>query len=458
MLLSVKLKKELATLVDKMNKMREEGEDISELLTQGEDLNARIKKAEEDEVRVQELQASLDVPSTPVTTPDNPRAVQAANEEQPRQPITQVRDRVLDDPCKGFKSPRHFLLGVLRVGRLPAGGDGRIELAKKLGLHVLSVGGPGSMYAAAGSDEHGTYADEYGGFLIPEGFSPDLMALRPEASVIAGLPTNIPMQTPTVKLPYRVDKDHSSSVSGGLTVSRRAETAALTASRMQFGRMVFSANSLFGFSYVTEELLTDSPISFIAILSAGFGDEFGSHLDSERLSGTGAGEYLGVLNCAAKVEVSKETDQAAATIVHNNIIKMMARCWRFGSAVWIANQTAVTQLPLLNTAVGTGGAIVFQTNIREGLGSTIYGRPVLYSEHCSALGTVGDLILGTWSEYYEGIYQPMESAESIHVRFTNHERCFKFWVRNEGRPSWETVLTPKNGDTLAPWVTLATRA
>lgn len=456
MLLSVKLKKELSALVVKITKMREDGEDISELLKEGEELKAKISQAEAEEVKVQELQEGLDTPATPAVTADSAVEVQAAHERQPRA-ITHVRDRSLDDPCKGFRSPRHFLMGVMRVNRV-AENSGRVALAKELGLHILSSGGPGSVHAAVGSDEQAGYADEYGAFLIPEGFSPDMMALRPEASVIAGLPTNIPMTTPTVRLPYRVDKDHSTSVSGGLTVARRTEASEMTSSRMKFGRLVFSANSLYGFSHATEELLTDSPVSFVAILSAGFGDEFGSHLDGERLNGTGAGEFLGVLNCAAKVEVAKETDQAAASIVHNNIIKMMARCWRFSNAVWIANQTVMTQLPLLNTASGTAGGLVFQPSAREGLGATLYGRPILYSEHCSALGTVGDLILGTWSEYYEGTYQPMESAESIHVRFIYHERCFKFWLRNEGRPSWETVLTPKNGDTLAPWVTLATRA
>ena len=70
---------------------------------------------------------------------------------------------------------------------------------------------------------------------------------------------------------------------------------------------------------------------------------------------------------------------------------------------------------------------------------------------------MGDLILVNWAEYIEALYQGLQQAESIHVRFVNHERSFKFWVRNCGQPWWSTALTPKYGDTLSPLVTLAAR-
>ena len=65
---------------------------------------------------------------------------------------------------------------------------------------------------------------------------------------------------------------------------------------------------------------------------------------------------------------------------------------------------------------------------------------------------------GVWSQYLEGYRQDMQMAESIHVRFLNHENTFKFWVRNDGAPWWRSALTPhKSSDTLSPFVTLAAR-
>jgi hypothetical protein len=72
------------------------------------------------------------------------------------------------------------------------------------------------------------------------------------------------------------------------------------------------------------------------------------------------------------------------------------------------------------------------------------------------LGTAGDLMLVNWSQYLEGTYQPLQSAESIHVRFVNNERAFRFTMRNDGAPWWRSALTPKHSsNTLSPYVRLA---
>ncbi len=357
--------------------------------------------------------------------------------------VTSVKARFEDDPKKGFKSHKEFLQAVMAVGS-----GHRVDADTKAKLDFL---------ATAGSDEQGTHNDTYGGHLVPVGFSPDVLKLDPEPDPMAGRTTMIPMGTPRLEIPARLDKNHSSSVSGGLTVSRKAETVAGSTSRMSFGKVTLNAYSLFGGAYVTEELLTDSPQSFAAIVAAGFADQFTSHMVNERINGTGVGEHKGVLNADCLISITKETGQAAATLVYNNILKMSARCWRYDRAVWIANHNVKPQLGQLVQSVGTGGVPVYMPNAREGYPDMLLGRPIYFTEYAKTLGTVGDIILGNWSEYLEGVYQPLQSAESIHVRFLNNERTFKFWLRNAGAPWWESALTPKNGDTLSPFVVLATR-
>jgi HK97 family phage major capsid protein len=89
----------------------------------------------------------------------------------------------------------------------------------------------------------------------------------------------------------------------------------------------------------------------------------------------------------------------------------------------------------------------------------LLGRPIFYTEYCKSIGTQGDLILANWTQYLEGTYQPMQNEESVHVRFVNHERTFKFWMRNAGAPWWKTALTPKNStNKLSPFVVLDTRS
>jgi HK97 family phage major capsid protein len=345
------------------------------------------------------------------------------------------------DPKKGFSDPAEFLTGVLDAARTGTCDDPRLRYQ-----------------AAVGSDEQSTFADPYGGFLIPKAFSPNLLSLPSEADPIANLTTKVPMESAVLEIPARVDKNHSSSVSGGLRVYRRAEADTVTSSRMEFEQVKLTATSLFGIAYATEELLQRSPMSFIALLEAGFSDEFGAKLLSERLGGTGAGMFEGVNNAPCLITQGKETGQAATTIVYENIVKMRARCWRYGGAVWLANHDTLPQLMTLTIAVGTGGVPIWQPSAREDHPDLLLGRPLHMSEFAQTLGTNGDLLLGNWSQYLEGTLTTAQQAESIHVRFINHERTFKFWLENDGRSWWRSALTPRvSTTTLSPFVRLQSR-
>ena len=358
--------------------------------------------------------------------------------------IGKIEDQILKDPKKGFSNHREFLGAVLSVGQGYAVDD-RLK------------------YPTVGSDEGRTNSDPAGGFLVPVGFSPQFLMVNPEDDPMGALTTKIPMENPTVKISARTDKDHSTSVSGGVTVTRKPETVPAGSSQTTFEQVVMQAHGLFGLSYATEEILTDSPSSFTAILDVGFKDQFKYKLINERLFGTGVGEFLGVMNSPALVSIAKETGQGAATILYENVIKMRARCWGYGKAVWLANHDCLPQLMLMNQSIGTGGMPVFQPGDRLGLVNSdidgyLMGRPLMFSEYTKSVGTTGDIILCNWSEYLEGTYQPMQSAESIHVRFVNHERAFKFWLRNAGQPWWKTAITPNQGsNTLSPYIALAAR-
>lgn len=381
---------------------------------------------------------------------DKEAADLAANPTSNRrsQPDTAANTRITtklaseDDPAKGFKTPRDYMTAVMNHG-----------LGRKMDERLKPL-----QQATVGSDEQSGADNNYGGFLIPEAFSPDFLQVMPESDPMAGRVRSVPMDSPTVKFGARVDKNHSTSVTGGLTVSRKAETVAATASRMQVEPVELTAFSLFGLAYATEEILVDSPRSFAALIAAGFSDEFTSKIIDERLNGTGVGEFLGVLNSPCLITQDAEGGQSADTIVYENVIKMRSRCWGYGSAIWLANHDTLPQLMLLNQSVGTGGVPVWQPSAREDYPDTLLGRPLIFTEYCQTVGAVGDLVCGNFMEYLEGTYQPLQSAESMHVRFINHERTFKFWLRNAGAPWWKSALTPKNSSTtLSPFVALAAR-
>lgn len=392
-----------------------------------------LKEAEDDKRRREQLTASNGRHGQPQR--------RVADSSTEIRPLSSEIDR---DPSRGFRTPREFMLGVIEATR-----DGRIEDRRLMPLARLAVG----------SDEHGEYSDPYGGFVVPEAFSPNLMTTMADADPIGSRVTQIPMTAPTVSMMARVDKNHSSSVSGGLTVTRREETGTVSAARFSMERIKLETNSIFGLAYATEELLSDSPISFAALIEAGFREEFGAKLIDERINGTGVGEFMGILASPCLVSVAKEGGQVADSIVGQNLVKMRSRCWRYSNAVWLYNHDCLPQLTAAHITGTNGDVAVWHSSLREGEPDMLLGRPAIATEWCKTIGDQGDIILADWSQYLEGTYQPLQSAESIHVRFLEHERTFKFWLRNAGAPWWRSSLTPKNSaSTLSPFVVLDARA
>ena len=89
---------------------------------------------------------------------------------------------------------------------------------------------------------------------------------------------------------------------------------------------------------------------------------------------------------------------------------------------------------------------------------TLFGRPVVPIEQCSAAGEVGDIILADIGQYLLIDKGGIKSASSIHVRFLYDENVFRFIYRVDGKPIWTKPLTPYKGSaTVSPFVTLAKR-
>lgn len=401
---------------------------VDSLLAEAADLKSQADKIQADADRI----ARLDAARADLPAPAIPAGARSH---------IQIEDKKTD-PLFGFKSAQEMLLAVIQHGR---------------GFKMDTRLAP--LMATAGSDEQSGMADAYGGFLMPTAMLPGLLSVPAEGDPLAGLVQNVPMTSPRVLIDARVDKNHTSSVSGGLIVYRREQTQSVTAKRMAIEQIQLNAASLMGVAYATEEILRDSPVSFAALLTAGFRDEFGAKLMDERLNGSGVGQFMGILNSPALITVAKESGQAADTIVFNNVLKMRARAWGYQRCVWIANHDTLPQLAVMTLPVGTGGIPVFIASANPDIPDILFGRPIIFTEFAKTVGDKGDIMLCNWSQFLEGTYEPMQSASSIHVRFVEHEQCFKFWLRNAGRPWWTAALTPKHSSaTLSPFVTLAERA
>ena len=302
-----------------------------------------------------------------------------------------------------------------------------------------------------------------GGFTVPEEFRAELLSVGLEQSVIRPRAFNIPMGSNVVRIPTIRDTTHASSVFGGVSASwgSEAEDVSSASNQPAFGQLNLTAHKLTGYSVVSNELVQDSSLAIEALLSRMFGQALGYFEDVAFISGTGAGQPLGILNAPALVTVSKETGQAADTIVKENLDAMYSRILpsSIGNCVWIAHNDTFPQLASLSQAVGTGGGPVWVSNMAGGPPNSIYGRPLIFTEKASTLGDAGDIILADLSYYIVGDRQSLTTSASPHVRFTTMESVFLFSERLDGRPWIESALTPRNGsNTVSPFVTLAARA
>jgi HK97 family phage major capsid protein len=359
----------------------------------------------------------------------------------------------MKDPMRGFRHGPAFLLSV--KGYYEGG-------SSKLTPQLKSLGVP-KMEATAGSDEGSTFANPYGGFLLPEGVQPGIRKVDGEGDPTIGRTFQYPMEMKTFKVNSLVSYDHTTTSSGGLRVYRRAEALEVTASKLQFEQITLDLMEMMGIAYDTEEILRWSPLSFVTMLQQGFNTEFQAKTIKEKISGTGVGQFQGALNSPALITVDKETDQTAGTIIFENILNMKKRCFGYGNAVWLANNDTQGEFPKLNVNVpGSGVALVWMPSAVEGAPERLLGRPLIFTDWCKTLGNKGDIILADWSQFYEcyDARNPgIQAAESVHVRFLTNERCFRFLTLNDGKFMWTTYYTPPNSTvTRSPIVTLAERA
>lgn len=116
-------------------------------------------------------------------------------------------------------------------------------------------------------------------------------------------------------------------------------------------------------------------------------------------------------------------------------------------------------------SVGTGGGPIWigaygGPNGGDTPPMTILGRPVIFTEKVSALGTTGDINFVDLSYYLIGDRQSVEVAASDQAFFQNDQTAYRIIERVDGRPWLQSALTPHNGSssTLSAFVQLATRS
>lgn len=366
------------------------------------------------------------------------------------------------DPKFGFSSDREFLNAVVNTYKA---GTAKCE------NHDPRI--KALVTNAVGDDEYARGNWGSAGLLIPEAFITSILSTTPEADFLTPLMTQVPMAVPTVNINARVDKNHSTSVTGGTRVYRTAETRVADKTMDVYEQVKLEATEIVGEAAATAMMMRYSPISISALIESSMKLAAVDKRMDELINGSGNGTPLGFLspNNLALLQVDRTAGQAGTTIFSGrDIVRMAQRVWGYDSAHWVANWDAYELLSLVvHESPGNAGIVKMFSPMNSGIGATLWGRPIHFTEYAPGItagqdgSTIAEWNTGllscvNMSQYLYGeLYT--EFNRSVHVRFSEREEVFQFVTSNDARPWWKTVLTPKKGvTTRSPFVTLTNTA
>lgn len=301
-----------------------------------------------------------------------------------------------------------------------------------------------------------------GGFFVQTDHSNELVRMMIDEDDIMPLLHKLPLgaNADSVTINGVDETSRASTIWGGILAYWVQEATAPSASKPKFREIKLEAKGLAALYYATDKLLRLAP-ALGAEVSMGFREAMLFKVKDALVNGTGAGKPLGILQSGSIVSITKETNQVADTIVHENVSKMKARLFpsSFRKSIWLANGDCQPQLDLLSFAIGTAGVLSPYIRYDDTGVMRIHGRPVVFSEHCQTLGDSGDFILWDPDSYYYIDLGAIGEVSSIHVAFTTFDTCFRFGYFCDGQPKLASALTPAHGsNTLTTHVKIDARA
>lgn len=412
----------------------------------------RQKRMDEIDARTEELDANIGLLSKQEERERGMDTLKQWEPPAPSVPSQSVPNVTMEEP-QGFTGEcavGEFLIAVARAS---------VSEGRSVDPRLT----PSDLFAAASGMSSGIPSD--GGYAVQTDMSATILKRVYEIGQIASRVFRLPIgpNSNGTKI-NAIDESSRATGSrwGGVRGYWLAEGDPITDSKLKLRQLALALKKLGALLYVTDENIADAP-QLQRLVQEIVPQELVFLLEDAIINGTGGGMPTGVMNSGAVISVSAETGQVAATLNYDNVLKMWARM--IGSsrrnAIWLVDQSIEPQLYKMSLAIGTGGVPVYMPagGASGAPYASLFGRPVIPHEHGAALGTIGDILLLDLSQYVMIEKGGIQTASSMHVKFTTDEMTFRFIYRVDGQLTWNVALTPKSGgDTLSPVIKLATRS
>jgi HK97 family phage major capsid protein len=238
--------------------------------------------------------------------------------------------------------------------------------------------------------------DSLGGYLVPIEYQWDLVLLARDISFLLQQATVLTMSEMSLKLPAEASL---------VSVNWIDEAGAITASDPTMGQVVLTAKKLAGLTTaMSNELLADSAIDIVSMLSKQFSYAIGMELDNQALNGTGA-PVSGVLTAAAGYSAVLGSGSTSFSAVTFDACRSAVRKLASADAAvasWVYSKDVGYYLDTIKDTLG-------RPIYREPAGdrpAALYNRGIFESAKApaeSASGTgKGFMVLGNWANFYVG--------------------------------------------------------
>ncbi|MEK4035806.1 phage major capsid protein [Methylocystis sp. IM2] len=244
---------------------------------------------------------------------------------------------------------------------------------------------------------------------------------------------------------------------GGVVSTWVDEGTQPTAGKPKVEMIELTPRKVLAIAWATNELVMDSDDLLSPFLERSFTGELAYRIEDAIVKGTGAGQPLGIVHSPATITVAKEVGQAGGTIVKENLDKLFdAIAYPLRSrAVWLIGEGVERQLNKINATNPGTFYYARPSETSADCYATLYGRPVIPTENCPALGSLGDIILADLSLYT--LLRNTGIAVSGHAGFTSDQSVFRAVCRVDGAPLLGAPVTATDGTQRSAFATLAAR-
>lgn len=366
---------------------------------------------------------------------------EAALANKPGARHIEVHDNREDDPKRGFRNFGEFVSAVMQ-GSIR---NGSLDERLTIGAAAPSTFGN----EAAGAD---------GGFLIPPEYSRDIFTLSQTEDSLLPLTSNVNITGNSMVFPTDQTTPWGTD---GTRAYWQQEASQATATKPKLGMAALRLHKLMGLVPLSDELIADT-MALGNYLPEKIADSIRWKTNEALLFGTGEGQPLGCFNTAngSALVRAKDSGQATLTLSLSNISGMISQLIpnSFTRSIWLIGPDV---LPALFGLTLGNYPIYLPTSAGAQMSpwGTLFGRPIIVSQHCAAFSSQGDVLLLD-PKYIRTITKSggIQTDTSIHLYFDADATAFRSIFRVDGQPIISQPITQAKGSNqLSPFIALAAR-